>query len=94
MAQDEIKVKSLKKALDVLNCFLVKPTWGVTEISDRLGLYKSNVYDILTTLKAMDYLEKDEETERYKLGMQVFALSRAMEETFSIINLRSPATIS
>ena len=68
MDQDEIKVKSLKKALDVLNCFLVKPTWGVTEISDRLGLYKSNVYDILTTLKAMDYLEKDEETERYKLG--------------------------
>ena len=47
MDQDEIKVKSLKKALDVLNCFLVKPTWGVTEISDRLGLYKSNVYDIL-----------------------------------------------
>ena len=42
MDQDEIKVKSLKKALDVLNCFLVKPTWGVTEISDRLGLYKSN----------------------------------------------------
>ena len=28
MAQDEIKVKSLKKALDVLNCFLVKPTRG------------------------------------------------------------------
>ena len=42
MDQDEIKVKSLKKALDVLNCFLVKSTWGVTEISDRLGLYKSN----------------------------------------------------
>ena len=90
MDQDEIKVKSLKKALDVLKCFLVKPTWGVTEISDRLGLYKSNVYDILTTLKAMDYLEKDEETERYKLGMQVFALSRAMEETFSIIKIAMP----
>lgn len=90
MAQDEIKVKSLKKALDVLNCFLIKPTWGVTEISDRLGLYKSNVYDILTTLKAMDYLEKDEETERYKLGMQVFALSRAMEDTFSIIKIAMP----
>ena len=44
MAQDEIKVKSLKKALDVLNCFLVKPTWGVTEISDRLGLYLSLIH--------------------------------------------------
>ena len=90
MAENEIKVKSLKKALDVLNCFLVKPTWGVTEISERLGLYKSNVYDILTTLKVMGYLEKDEETERYKLGMQVFALSRAMGDTFSIIKIAMP----
>ena len=87
MDQDEIKVKSLKKALDVLNCFLVKPTWGVTEISDRLGLYKSNVYDILTTLKAMDYLEKDEETERYKLGMQVFAMPY-MQELANFTNER------
>ena len=56
MDQDEIKVKSLKKALDVLNCFLVKPNWGKKEIKDCFGLYKSNVYDILTTLKEMDYL--------------------------------------
>lgn len=90
MSQDEVKVKSLKKALDVLNCFLTKPTWGVTEISERLGLYKSNVYDILMTFRAMDYLEKDGETERYKLGMQVFALSRAMEDTFSIIKIAIP----
>ena len=27
MAENEIKVKSLKKALDVLNCFLVKQTY-------------------------------------------------------------------
>lgn len=90
MNYDEVKIKSLKKALDILNCFLVKPSWGVTEISDRLGLYKSNVHDILTTLKAMDYLEKDGDTDRYKLGMQVFALSRAMGDTFSIIKIALP----
>lgn len=87
---EEIKVKSLKKALDVLNCFAIKPVWGVTEISERLGLYKSNVYDILTTFKAMGYLEREEGTDRYKLGMQIFTLSRAMGDTFSIIKIALP----
>lgn len=90
MSSDEIKNKSLKKALDVLNCFITKPNWGVTEIAERLGLYKSNVHDIMATLNAMDYLEKDSDTERYKLGMQVFALSRAMGDAFSIIKIALP----
>ena len=43
----EIKVKSLQKALEILNCFAVKQPLGVTEISEKLGLYKSNVHNIL-----------------------------------------------
>ena len=35
MANDEIKVKSLKKAIEVLNCFTEKETWGITEISEK-----------------------------------------------------------
>lgn len=90
MNNDEVKNKSLKKALDILNCFAVKPTWRITEISDRLGLNKSNVHDIVTTLKAMDYVEKDGNTDGYKLGIQVFTLSRAMGDTFSIIKIALP----
>lgn len=45
----EIKVKSLQKALEILNCFAVKQPLGVTEISEKLGLYKSNVHNILVT---------------------------------------------
>lgn len=54
----EIKIKSLQKALTILDCFAEKQPLGVTEISEKLGLYKSNTYDILTTLNAMGYLEK------------------------------------
>ena len=45
MAADkgEIKVKSLQKALTVLDCFADKQPLGITEISEKLGLYKSNV---------------------------------------------------
>ena len=41
--EKEIKVKSLQKALDILNCFTKKSSWGVTELSEYLDLNKSNV---------------------------------------------------
>jgi DNA-binding MarR family transcriptional regulator len=47
----EIKVKSLQKALEILNCFTKKSSWGVTEISEQLDLNKSNVHNILSTFK-------------------------------------------
>ena len=73
-----------------MNCFASKPSLGVTEISEQLGLYKSNVHNILTTLQAMNYLEKDEESDKYKLGMGIFALSRALGDTFAITKIAMP----
>ena len=60
--EKEIKVKSLQKALDILNCFTKKSSWGVTELSEYLDLNKSNVHSILSTFTAMEYLRQDEET--------------------------------
>ena len=71
---NEIKVKSLQKALEILNLFTEKPVLGVTEVSEYFGLYKSTVHNILSTLKAMEYLEQDEETGKYRLGIQIFNL--------------------
>ena len=36
---NEIKVKSLQKALEILNLFTVKPVLGVTEVSEYFGRY-------------------------------------------------------
>lgn len=87
---NEIKVKSLQKAMEILNYFTEKQVLGVTEISERFGLYKSTVHNILSTLKAMEYLEQDEETGKYKLGIQVFNLSKAMGDTYSITKIAMP----
>ena len=82
----EIRVKSLKKMMDVLNCFVEKQPLGVTEISEMLGLYKSNVYNILNTMVAMDYLEQDKLSGKYYLGLAVVRLSRAVGDRFSFHN--------
>lgn len=40
---NEIKVKSLQKALEILNLFTEKPVLGVTEVSEYFGLYKPEI---------------------------------------------------
>lgn len=74
---NNIKNKSLGKALSVLNCFIEKQPLGITEISEYLGLYKSNVHDIISTFVAMDYLEKDNQSGKYFLSMNAIRLGRA-----------------
>lgn len=82
----EVKIKSLKKMMDVLNCFIEKQPLGVTEISEKLGLYKSNVHNILSTMVSMDYLEQDKISGKYYLGIGVVRLSRAVGNRFSFHN--------
>jgi len=85
-----IKVKSLQKALEILNCFIDKQPLGVTEISDKLGLYKSNVHNILTTFAAMEYLTQDEETGKFQLGPRVLQLSHTAVGSFDIVKIVKP----
>ena len=86
----EVKVKSLQKALETLNCVTKKSSWGVTEISEQLDLNKSNVHNILTTFKAMGYLDQDDESGRYKLGLSVYSLCYSLGQNLSIGSVAAP----
>ena len=88
--ESEVKVKSLQKALEILNCFTRKSSWGVTEISELLDLNKSNVHNILSTFKAMNYLDQDPESGKYKLGLSVYSLCYSLGESLSIGSMAAP----
>ncbi len=88
--EGEIKVKSLQKSMEILECFAEKQPLGVTEISEKLGLYKSNVHNILMTFTALGYLEHDKETGKYHLGASVMTLSRAFREGLDITKVAVP----
>lgn len=86
----EPKVKSLVKAVNVLNCFLEKQPLGVTEISEMIGIHKSNVHNILSTYLDTGYVEKDPETDRYSLGPGIYRLSYALGGRFSLAQYVQP----
>ncbi|WP_247048904.1 IclR family transcriptional regulator [Arthrobacter rhizosphaerae] len=67
---------SLLNGLSVLEAFSIgKPVLGVTEIAQTVNLHKSTVSRILTGLTNAGYVERDEETGRFRLGLGLIGLS-------------------
>jgi DNA-binding IclR family transcriptional regulator len=69
-------IRSVERALDVLLCFAgAAEGLGVTQISDKVGLYKSNVYRILGALESRGFVRKDARTGRYYLALRALELA-------------------
>jgi len=67
-------VQSLGRALDIIEKLVESDnSLGVTELSDRIGLHKSTVYRLLTTLVYRGYVEQDEYS-RYNVGIKLFEI--------------------
>ena len=90
MTDERIKIKSLYKAMRVLECFNDKQLLSITEISEKLGMYKSNVFDILSTLSAMNYVTKNEDSSKYSLGPSLARLGRAAAASNNLQNIAAP----
>jgi len=83
-ADDQIKTKTLFKALQVLDCFTATtPELGVTEISERLGLYKSNVHNIMDTFVKAGYIKKNPDNGKYRLTLKVLQLGHVVSSNIS-----------
>jgi DNA-binding IclR family transcriptional regulator len=66
-------LRSVNNALAVLESFTAeRPEIGVTELAQTLGLGKSTVHRLLTSLASRGYVRKNPDTERYCLGFKAF----------------------
>jgi len=67
-------IQALVRAIDILNCFEDAEELGVTEISNKIKLHKSTTFNIISTLEHCHYLEKNENTGKYRLGIELFRM--------------------
>ena len=77
---------SLLNGLTVLEAFSVakRSLLGVTEISELVGLHKSTVSRMLTGLDEAGYVQRDEETGRYRLGLGMIGLAGPLLAELSV----------
>ena len=88
MEEKDIKVQSLYKSLKVLECFnATTPELGVTEISNMLGIYKSNVHNILTTYESLGYILKNPQTLKYSLSNKMLEYSYVITSQLNYQNV-------
>lgn len=72
---DTNMVSTVNKALQILQCFTIeRPERKVTEIANSLGMNKSNVSRLLTTLASQGFVVKDPDTQKYRLGLALIPL--------------------
>ena len=91
MAQEpKYPVQTVMKALELLN-HLAKNTGnlgaGVSELSDALGIGKSTVHRLLDTLQYYGYIEKSEETNRYRLGWELYKVGLSVPAQNQLFNI-------
>ena len=84
MDEPKVKVKSLDKALRLLNCFTEQNTEvGVSAIAEQENLPKSTVHNIFSTFAAYGLLTQDASNGHYRLGPKVAYLSNIYFSTNS-----------
>ncbi|BCV23761.1 MAG TPA: IclR family transcriptional regulator [Firmicutes bacterium] len=68
-------VRAVERAMELLSALAGgDPALGVTELAERLGLHKSTVHRLLVTLEGGGFVEQDQVSGRYRLGLKLFEL--------------------
>ena len=79
------RLSSVAMAVRLLKCFSEgEAEIGVTTLSRRLGVAKSTVYRLASTLVSEGLLEQNPETERYRLGMSLFGLGALVRQRMNV----------
>ena len=84
-------LSSVRNALRILKSFSTfEPNQRVGELSESLGLAKSTVSRLLSTLASEGFVVKDEKTSAYRLGLSVLTLGGIMTNDLEIHKEAAP----
>lgn len=84
-------INSIVRAIDILDLYNHQKTeLGISEIASRLGIYKSTVHRIVSTLEWKGILEKNPENCKYKLGLKLYKIGVLARDENELIAVSMP----
>lgn len=79
-------IQSIQRAADILALFLDdNDVLGISDFADKLDLPKTTVQGIVRTLTALNYLEKDLHSAKYRLGPALLHLGFRYAQSMDLI---------
>ncbi|MGE5374686.1 MAG: IclR family transcriptional regulator [Bacteroidota bacterium] len=68
----DYNVRAVERALQIMECFDDEhPERGISDIAQAVGLHKATAHRIVTTLVNYGYLERVEDGQKYRLGLEL-----------------------
>lgn len=84
------RVQSIDRAVAILECFSEnKSELKLSEIVNKLDLNKSTVHGLLNTLKHHGFIDQDQETQKYRLGLRFLIFSDLVISSIDVGNIAS-----
>jgi DNA-binding IclR family transcriptional regulator len=84
-------IHTVSNALDLLDQFQGdEAELGVTELSRRLKLHKNNVFRLLATLESRDFIEQNQATGNYRLGLKNLKLGQTTSRQMGLLRQARP----
>ena len=84
-------IQSVQRALSILNCAAAAKGWiGVREIARITGLKVTTAQQLLKTLQTENYLDFDESSRRYRIGLAALLLSEGNDMSRMLSELTEP----
>jgi len=70
---------SIENGANILSLFTrARPIWGISEIARELNLSKTTTFNLVSTLEKVGYLRKNEEFQKYTLGVRIASIGATM----------------
>lgn len=83
-------VQSAERIFQVLEMLADSGEMGLMEISSALGLHKSTVHRLLTSLICMGYAKQDEVTQKYMLTYKLVSMAGKILDRTDILQIARP----
>ncbi|QSX09193.1 IclR family transcriptional regulator [Alkalibacter rhizosphaerae] len=83
-------VQSAGRIFSVLEMLAYEGPQGVTELSKALKLNKSTVHRLLASLITMDYVKKEDDSDKYRLTFKLLGLGEALLDKVDIVSIARP----
>lgn len=85
-----MSLKTLDKALELLEYFKKKPSWGVRELAKEMDLSLTVTHRLLATYKNHGYMIQNSETQRYELGVKFLEFSSLSKDKLKFRDFLAP----
>lgn len=89
--KDSYSIHSVENALDVLEALCEEPDdIQISRLSEKLGMNKTSVFRLLATFENRGYVEKEEQTGKYRLGLSAYEIGQKLLSRMVLLRKARP----